>query len=243
MGNQVCAAYPSKCSFDGSTLVGLIPEEELTLGKLLVGCPCAEHRLKCIRVKARIPRLCGHSHRGRREVLYLFQVEIEPFGNDGQLGHIGFLTSRMRTNEIGNNLLAQVFFPIDSVEDALKLLEQPERRFAHEHQHLVGCVFWSHFQSAAHMLAYQFAGVFAGSLVGMLILALVQQQIVAHATSDETLLDARQSIYGMIDIKQGRMVGIEVGAYGRVDTRRSFAVLTGFQIAAMHAIHVSRWTA
>ena len=65
-------------------------------------------------------------------------------------------------------------------------------------------------QSAAHVFGNQFAGIFPCCLVYLLVLALVQEQVVAHTTTDEALLDAWQGIYGMVNLQQLAVVGIQV---------------------------------
>ena len=65
---------------------------------------------------------------------------------------------------------------------------------------------WCHFESTTHMLGNEFAGVLTGCGIDLLVLALVQQQVVAHTTADKTLLDAGQSIHGMIDVEQFAVV-------------------------------------
>ena len=66
--------------FDTATLLGLIPEEELALGKLfLLGLGTLDW-LKGIGVEPRVPRLGGNGHGGRRKILNLLQLEVEMFG-------------------------------------------------------------------------------------------------------------------------------------------------------------------
>ena len=73
----------------------LIPEEELSLGKFFPLCFSTEDRFQCVRVKSGIPSLSRYCHRSRGEVLYLFQVEVQAFGDNGKLRHIFFFASGM----------------------------------------------------------------------------------------------------------------------------------------------------
>ena len=116
----------------------------------------------------------------------------------------------MTTDEVGDNLLAQVQLVVDLVEYLLEVIELRERRLAHDMEHLVAGMFRSHLQASAHMLGNEFAGIFLRAAVDGRILALVKQEIVAHTAADETLLDARYGIYSMIDVEQRTVICIQV---------------------------------
>ena len=243
MRDEVRAADASQFALDVAPLFGLIPEEELALGEFLALCLGAEDGLEGIRVEACVPGLCGHSHGRGREVLHLLEVEVEALGDDGELGHIGLFASRVGTDEIGDDLLAEVLFAVDAVEDALELFEELERGFAHVHEDAVGGVLGCHFQSAADVLADELAGVGPGGLVDLLVGAAVEQQVVAHAAANETLLDAGQGVNGVVDVEQGCVVGVEVGTDGGMDARGAPAALTCLEVAAAHAVHIGRGSA
>ena len=100
-------------------------------------------------------------------------MEVESLGNYCQLRHILFMTARMRTDEVWNDLLVETFFLVDLVEDAFEFVEEIERWFAHEFQYLWTGMFRCHLQSAAHVLGNQFTGVFPCRLIHLLVLALV----------------------------------------------------------------------
>ena len=159
---------------DATTLFGLIPEKILALGKLLLLALGALDRFEGIGVVARIPCLGGDGHGRGREVLNLFKLEVEMFGDDSQLGHIGLTASGMAGDEVGDDLLVEMLLAIDAVEDALELVELLERRFAHQRQHMVGSVLWSHLQASADVILDQFAGVLHSGLVRLLVLAAMQ---------------------------------------------------------------------
>ena len=150
------------------------------------------------------------------------------------------MASGVAADEVRDNLLTQVLLAVDAVEDALELMELAERRLAHEHEHAVTGMFGSHLQASADVSADEFARIFHSSTVGCLVLAAVEQEIVAHATSYEALLDTRQGVDSAVDLKQSRVVGIEVGAYLRMDAAGTLAAFAGIEVAPVHAVHVGR---
>ena len=77
-------------------------------------------------MEAGLPCFGGHSHWGRGKVLYLFQLEVKTFGNDGQFCHIFFPAAGMAGDEVRDELLPQSFFAIDAVEYLFEFLEQAE---------------------------------------------------------------------------------------------------------------------
>lgn len=235
---QIWAAYAAQLVLYVTPLLGLIPEEELALGLLLTGSTGAEDRFERVGVVARVPGLSANCHGSRSKVLDLLQVKVEVLSNHGQFGHIFLLTAGMTADEVRDNLLFEIALAVNLVKDALELVEELEGWFAHQVQHFVRRMFRSYLQATTHMLAYQLAGVFAGRLVNLLIISLVQQQVVAHATAYKTLLDARESIDGMVDVEQLAVVGIQVGADARVDARRALTVFAGFAVLAVHAVHI-----
>ena len=113
--------------------------------------------------------------------------------------------------------MVESLLPVDAVEDALELLEEGEGRFPHQLQHLWRGVLRCHLQAATYVVDNQFAGILACSLIDGFVLAVVQYQVVAHATAYEALLDAGQGIYGMVDVQQWAVVSVQVGTDGRMD--------------------------
>ena len=170
-------------------------------------------------------------------------MEIQPFGDDRQFGHVSFLAAGMTANKIRYELLTQILLAVNTVEDTFELLELLERRFPHQVEHLVGSVFGCHLQSSAHMLANQLASILPCCLITLLVFAVVQKKVVAHTAADETLLYPWQGIYSMVDIQQGRVVGVQIRTDLRMDAGRTLAFLTGKEVTTMHAVHVGRRTA
>ena len=144
----------------------------------------------------------------------------------------------MAGNEVGDNLLSQPFLTADTVELSFEVIELLEGRFAHEVQHVVAGVLGSHLQTSADMAGDEFTSIFLSGTVSMLVLAVIKEQVVAHAAADETLLYFWQGIDSMVDIQQFRMVGVQVRTNLRMDTTGAFALLTNIDVAAMHAVHV-----
>ena len=93
------------------------------------------------------------------------------------------------------------------------------------------------------MAGDELSGILSGGFVGLLVLALIEQKIVAHTTADETLFHTRQRIDSMVDVEQTGEIRVEVGTDLWIDARRSLAVLARFLVASAHAIHVGRRTA
>ena len=199
--------------------------------------------LQCIGVIPCIPCLRGDRHGGRGEVLYLFEVEVQLFGNLRQLCHVLLRASRMAGDEVGDDLLVEVLLLVDTVEDALEVIEQLEGRLAHEPQHPVAGMLGSHLQSAADMPCDEFPGIVHGGTVGLFILAVMQDEVVTHPTANETLLDAGQCVDGAVDVEQGTVVGIQVRTNLRMDTAGSLAFLTRLDVTSFHAVHIGRGTA
>ena len=155
-------------------LLRFVPEEELPLCQFLALCLGTAHRLQCIRIVACVPCFGTNGHRGRREVLHLLQLEVQPLGDDSQFCHVFLPASWVAADEVGDNLLAQVLFVVDAVEDSFEFLELRERRLAHQLQHTVAGMLRRHLQPSAHMVANQFTRILAGRLVAFLILALIE---------------------------------------------------------------------
>ena len=151
----------------------------------------------------------------------------------------------MAAYEVRNELLVEMLLAVYAVEYGLELVEQLERRLAHEVEHLVTCVLGGNLQSSADMLGDEFARVLHGSLAALLIVALesVENEVVANATAYETLFYTRQSIDSVVDFKQCCVVAVHVRTDCRVDARRALALAADAQILAMHSVHVGRRTA
>lgn len=213
---KVLSAYTAKRFFYQNSLFWLVPKEKLALSKLLFLRFCRKNWLKSVRIIARKPCFRCHGHWSWREILYLFQLKIKSLCPDCKVSHVLFRASRMRTDEVWDNLLMQSFLAVDAVEDTLEFLEQFERRFAHVHENLVGSMLRCNFQSAAHMVADKFPGVLSCCLVDVFILAVMKKQVIAHTGADEALFHLWHGINGMIDVKQFAMVGVEVRAYLRM---------------------------
>ena len=183
--NQVLPSYPPQFIDDISPFFGFVPEEELTLRQFLALCLGAEHGFQGIGVETCVPRFGGDGHGGGSKVLYLLQMKVQTLGDDGKFRHVLFLAAGVAGDEVGDKLLPQAFFTIDSVEYLLELSELAERRFAHDVEHAFRGVFRRDFKAAAYMTGYEFAGIFLRAFVGFGVFALVQQQVVAHTAAYE----------------------------------------------------------
>ena len=186
----------------------LVPEEILALSQFLLLRMGCVNRLQSIGVVTRVEHLRRDGHRGGGKVLHLLKTIAHLTRNLCQLSHVSLRTTRVTGNEVGDNLLVEAFFAIDSVKLALEVEELLEGGLAHEHQDVVGSVLRSHFQTSADVAGDEFASVLTGSLVDGIVLAVMQQKVVAHTAADETLLDARQRVDSVIDIEEFGVVRI-----------------------------------
>ena len=130
--DEVGPSYPSQFSFYVGTFLGLVPEEKHALCQFLTLAFRTEYGFHGVWVVAGVPHLGADGHRGGGEILYLLQLKIQPFGDEGQFCHIFLSAAGMAADKIGDNLLAETFLLVDAVEDFLELLKLFERRLAHE---------------------------------------------------------------------------------------------------------------
>ena len=188
--------------FDAPTFLGLVPEEILALSQFLLLALGTLDGFEGIRVIARIPCLGGNGHGCRCKILNLFKLEIEMFGDDSQLSHVSLPATWMAGDEVGDDLLVEMLLTVDAVEDTLELVELLERWLAHQLQYMVAGMLGSYLQASADMVLDQFAGVLHSGLVRLLVLAVIQQQVVAYTTADKTFLDAWQSVDSTVYLQQ-----------------------------------------
>ena len=106
----------------------------------------------------------------------------------------------MTADKVRDDLLAETGFPVNTIENVLKLPELPERGFTHQLKHTIRRVLRSNLQPAAYMTRNQFTGVFGIHLVDTRVLCIMQKQVVTHPAADIAPLDARQSVYGMVNV-------------------------------------------
>ena len=146
----------------------------------------------------------------------------------------------MRRNEIWNELLTQALLTVYLVKDTLELLKKLERRLSHQFQYSIRSMLWSYLQSTTHMIADKFTGIFPCRLVSLLILTVMKQKVISHTRAYETLLHLWQGINRTVDVEQGRMVGVKVRTYLRIDTRRTLALGTSLEVSSVHSVHIGR---
>lgn len=186
------------------------------MGEFFIGCLGTENGFECVGMKSCVPCLCAHRHRGRGEILYLFEVKVQLLGPDSQICHVLFTAAWVAADKIGYELFPQILRLVDAVENAFERFELTERWLAHQPQHVVAGVFGRYFQSAADVMDNQFACILTGGFVGMLILGMIQKQVVTNAAADETLFYFGQCVDSMIDVKKLAVIGVKIGAYLRV---------------------------
>lgn len=103
--DEFWSSYLSQLPFNALSFLGLVPKEKLSLGKFFVWCFGTVNGFQRIRVVSRVPCFCADSHGSRGEILHLFKLKIQFFGDDGEVCHILCLTTGMTANEIGDELL------------------------------------------------------------------------------------------------------------------------------------------
>ena len=94
----------------------VVPEEELALCLFLPLCPGSKYGLHGVWVDTGIENFSTQRHWCGREILNLFQMEIQFFRYDGKQGHVLFSTAGVRADEIRYQLLAQSGIGIDLVK-------------------------------------------------------------------------------------------------------------------------------
>ena len=145
----------------------------MSLGEFVFRTLGGEDGFKGVGVVARVPSLSGNGHWRGGEVLYLFEVEVEALGDNGEFCHVLLLTAGVGGDEVGDDLLTEPFFAVDAVEKAFEFVELLEGGFAHKVEHTLAGVLWCHFQASADMTGDEFSGVFHGSTVGGLVLTFI----------------------------------------------------------------------
>jgi hypothetical protein len=114
-----------------------IPEEILTLGEFLFLGFGSKDGLESVGVVTSVEHLCGSCHRCRGKVLHLLQFVAHLLGKVSKLCHVLLTTTRVRGDEVRDELLTQTFFLVYAVKDALEVIEKLEGGFAHVVEHCV----------------------------------------------------------------------------------------------------------
>ena len=216
----------------------LVPEEEHALAQLVIWRLGAVDGFECVWVIASVPCLGGYRHWCWREVLHLLELEVEVLGYGCQFCHVLGGASGMAAYEVWYNLLVEVLTTANILENLLELVEETEGWFAHDIENVVAGVLGRHLQSATHVIGYQFARIFPCSTVQILVLVVVEKEVVAHAAADEALLDAGQCVDSLVYVEEWTVVGVKVGADGRVNTAWAFACSTCLEVLTLHTVHI-----
>lgn len=242
-GEQVGAVHAAQCLLDGVPVLLVVPEEILSLGQFLLFGVCGEHRLQRVGVQACEVGLSRDGHGRGGEVLHLLEVEIQFLGEHGQLGHVFLMAAGVRRDEVGNELLAQLVTLVHTVEDGFETTELLKRRFAHNRQNRVAGVLGRHFEPARDVEANQLLVELGIHLVDGRVAGVVHRQVIAHSAADERFLHLGQGIHAVVNVEQGTVIGVEVGAGLGMQARRATAQFAALQIASVHAIHVGAGSA
>ena len=145
---------------------------------------------------ARVPCFGGYGHRGGREVLHLLEVEVQTLGDNRQLGHVLLRASRMATDEVGDDLLAEVQLVVDLVEYLLEVVELGERWLAHDVEHRIAGVLGSYLEASAHVLGNEFAGIFLRAPVDALYIEEMQfKRLVKYSVRFASLIPFETGVF------------------------------------------------
>lgn len=120
LGDESFQTDSSQFMLDLVSFLWLVPEEKHALSQLFLRGFCTSHGLECVGVISGVPHLCADGHGSWGEILHLFQLEVQTFGDESQVGHVRLAASRMAADEIRDDLLSQAFFLVDVVEDPLE---------------------------------------------------------------------------------------------------------------------------
>lgn len=183
--DKVRAVEPSQRVDDVGT-IGLVPPEKVfSLGEFLFGAGGGIDLFAGIGMDTGIVDLGSEGHRSRSKVLYLLEMEIHVFGLGGKFGHIYLATTGVRRYEVGDKLLTQTGFMIDTVEYPREIVIEFKRWLAHKFQYMGAGVLRGYFQTSRYMMLYQFAIVAAVGLVNTAVAGMVHRQVVAYAAADK----------------------------------------------------------
>ena len=86
-------------------------------------------------------------------------MKVEVFGRDSQFSHVFFGASGVAADKVWYDLLSEILLFVDIVKNFFELFKQVERRFTHQLQHIVRCMFRCNLKSSAYVSAYQFTCV------------------------------------------------------------------------------------
>ena len=168
------------------TVLRFIPEEELLLCQFLTFV-CVQWKLsKCIRMIAGIIHFRGERHGCWREVLNLFEMEMQPLWwlRPGAISS-SVQPDGWKWNREWAADSACIF--IDAVKQLLKV-SNSKRRLTHHFEYFILGMLGSHFQTSWNVMCNQFFGIVWCSFAQIFILVMIKQQIVTDAASNEGFL-------------------------------------------------------
>ena len=194
---------------------------------------------------ARRINLRRHRHGRRREILHLLQAKPQILRLQRQLRHVLGPRTRMRRDEIRNDLRL-LFSRLlrRPIELLLERVEQLERRLPHHLQHVIARVLRRHFQPPRHVMRREFLDVFLVTRLHLRRRALVvQKQVVANPARHKRVLHARRFAHRLVNVQQRCVICIQIPTYIRPDAARAHALVADPLLLALHLIHVRRRTA
>ncbi len=139
--------------------------------------------------------------------------------------------------------MLQPILPVDAVEHTLEVVEELEGWFAHHVKDVIACMLGRDFEASAHVVAYKLLVVEPIVPVDRGIAGLMQRQVVSDSAAYKRLPDSGKGVDGMIYVEQGAVVGVEITAWGGVETRGAETFAAYRLILATHSVHIGRRTA
>ena len=189
-----------------------------------------EDLLASVGVLARVEHHRRERHGGGGKVLHLLQIEVQTAQHLFREGfHVALAASRVRRDEVRDELVAQGVVVADAAEIGVQPLEHGERRFAHERQNMIFGMLGRDLQAARGVVLHD--GLQIGGTV---------EQIIAYAAAYEGFLHPFHAADALVKREQARVVVVQIGTLRGVEARRAPAFAADIAVAAAHAVHVGR---
>ena len=147
------AAAPQACD-DVALHLGFVKEEEASLVGLVARRGSHVDGFHRRGVDAGVVHFGAERHGRRRKILYLLQAVAHAFHLQRQLRHVLQTAAGVAADEIGYQLVPQPRLLAYLVEASFRLLEEAERRLAHQRQHRVRRMLRRHLQPPASVMQH-----------------------------------------------------------------------------------------
>ncbi|MPM72651.1 hypothetical protein SDC9_119627 [bioreactor metagenome] len=167
-------------------------------------------------------------HRRRQEGLHLVETEVVLLQPQRQVDHVGVGRPRMRSDEVGNQVLLLARLARKTVEQLLEAVVAADAGLHHLRQRAFLGVLRGDLQVAADVVLDKFLDV----------LGRAHRQVIAQTGADQHLLDPLQAACATVERNQRRVVGAEVVADIGVDAGQPAAGRFDLLVLALQVVHV-----